>query len=334
MVPFAHLAVIDARNLHIYREVILMFPARPRRRGFTLIELLVVIAIIAVLIALLLPAVQQAREAARRAACKNNMRQLGLGLHNYHDSHGVFPSGWIGATTGVGPDVEGMNGFGWGTMILPYVDQAPLYSQLNFSQSIIDTNNLPELRRGLAVFRCPSDPQPDTWEIEQEGSPGTVLAELGTANFVAVFGSGPGQPGGRDLHDCEGYVGQCTGNGIFYHNSRIGIRDILDGTSSTIIVGERMTHPFGQSNVELFSTWSGVVPGGEEAYSRILGLVDHPPNSAHHGVIHADDFGSHHVGGTQFVLADGHVRFISENIDENVYQHLSTRANGEVLGEF
>ncbi|MCA9043929.1 MAG: DUF1559 domain-containing protein, partial [Planctomycetaceae bacterium] len=125
-----------------------MFPARPRRRGFTLIELLVVIAIIAVLIALLLPAVQQAREAARRAACKNNMRQLGLGLHNYHDSHGVFPSGWIGATTGVGPDVEGMNGFGWGTMILPYVDQAPLYSQLNFSQSIIDTNNLPELRRG------------------------------------------------------------------------------------------------------------------------------------------------------------------------------------------
>ncbi len=304
-----------------------------RRRGFTLIELLVVIAIIAVLIALLLPAVQQAREAARRAACKNNMKQLGLALHNYHDSHNTFPAGWIGATSGVGADVEGLNGFGWGTMILPYVDQATLYNQLNFSNSIVDPVNLPQLAQGLAVFRCPSDPQPETWEIEEEASPGTVIAELATANYVAVFGSGPSQPGGLDLHDCEGLTGQCRGNGIFFHNSRIGLRDITDGSSTTIIVGERMTRPL-NSNVNLFSTWSGAIPEGAEAFSRILGVVDHPPNAAHHGTIHQDDFGSYHIGGTQFVLADGHVVFISENIDENVYQHLATRSNNEVLGEF
>jgi prepilin-type N-terminal cleavage/methylation domain-containing protein/prepilin-type processing-associated H-X9-DG protein len=307
--------------------------AQPRRPGFTLIELLVVIAIIAVLIALLLPAVQQAREAARRSACKNNMKQLGLALHNYHDTFNTFPSGWIGATPGIGHDVEGNNGFGWGTMILPYIDQAPLYNQLNFQRSIIDPINLPRLRQGLTVFRCPSDPQPETWEIEEHGSSGTVLAVLATANYVGVFGSGDHQPGGRELHDCEGFVGQCTGNGTFFHNSKVGIRDLTDGTSNTLIVGERMTQVM-NSNLRLYSTWSGAIPEGDEAFARILGLVDHPPNSAHRGGSHIEDFGSWHIGGAQFLLADGHVVFISENIDEDVYQYLATRAGGEVVGEF
>ncbi|MCA9079990.1 MAG: DUF1559 domain-containing protein [Planctomycetaceae bacterium] len=305
---------------------------KTRNRGFTLIELLVVIAIIAILIALLLPAVQQAREAARRSQCKNNMRQLGLGLHNYHDTFNTFPPGWIGATAGA-PDVEGLNGFSWGTMTLPYIEQAPLYNQLNFNASIIDPANLPYLRRTIATFRCPSDPQPDEWDIEEEGSPGTVLASLATANYVGVFGSGPAQPGGRDLHDCEGFVGQCTGNGLFFHNSKIGMRNFTDGTSNSIIVGERMTRPRG-ATVDTFSTWSGAVPEGEEAFSRTLGIVDHPPNAGNHGTIHQDDFSSHHTGGAQFVLGDGHVRFVSENIDESVYQHLSTIAGGEVIGEF
>ena len=107
----------------------------PRRnavaRGFTLVELLVVIAIIAVLIALLLPAVQQAREAARRTQCKNNLKQIGLALHNYHDNYNALPPGWIGVTNG-GPDIYGLNGWGWASRILPQIDQSPLYNQLNF----------------------------------------------------------------------------------------------------------------------------------------------------------------------------------------------------------
>ena len=301
------------------------------RRGFTLIELLVVIAIIAILIALLLPAVQQAREAARRSACKNNMRQLGLALHNYHDTFSAFPPGWIGATAGVA-DVEGLNGFSWGTMLLPYIEQAPLYNKLRFDRSIIDINNLMLLRQPLTVFRCPSDPQPETWEIVEEGTTSPPLAELATANYVGVFGS-PSGSGGRELEDCEGFVGQCTGNGMFFHNSRVRMRDITDGTSNTIVIGERVTRPLGATE-DTFSTWSGVVPEGEEAFARTLGLVDHPPNAGNHGVIHVDDFSSHHVGGTHFVLGDGHVRFVSENIDENVYQFLSTLSGGEVIGEF
>lgn len=305
----------------------------PRRRGFTLIELLVVIAIIAILIALLLPAVQQAREAARRVSCKNNMRQIGIATHNYHDVHRSFPPGWIGATAGIGNDVEGNNGFGWGTMTLPYLEQSTLYNQLNFQVSIINPVNLPLLAHSLSVFRCPSDPQPTVWEMEQEGSPGNVLADLATANYVGVFGSGDNQRGGRELHDCEGFIGQCTGNGMFFHNSRIKMRDITDGTSNTLAIGERRTFPLGVSTAH-YSTWSGVVPEGEETFARILGLTDHNPNSNNSTMPHLDDFSSAHEGGAHFVFADGHIRFISENIDNNLYQWLSTRSNGEVVGDF
>lgn len=304
-----------------------------RRRGFTLIELLVVIAIIAILIALLLPAVQQAREAARRTQCRNHLRQMGLALHNYHDSVGKFPSGWIGATDGFGHDVEGMNGFAWGTMILPYIDQGPLYNQLDLTRSILDPPNIGLITRTIEVFRCPSDPQPETWEIEEEGGPGVVLAELASANYVAVFGSGPDQPGGIELHDCEGLPGQCVSNGAFYHNSSINLRDITDGTSSTLLVGERLTIPFGSGDRH-HSTWSGVVPEGEEAFARVLGLTDHTPNSDNSLTPHLDDFSSHHEGGVHFTFGDGHVKFISENIDINLYQHLSTIRGGEVVGEF
>jgi prepilin-type N-terminal cleavage/methylation domain-containing protein len=123
-----------------------------RRRGFTLIELLVVIAIIAVLIALLLPAVQQAREAARRTQCKNNMKQLGLAMHNYHDTFRVFPPGWIAVdpATNAQSAHEGISGFGWGTMLLPQIDQSPLYNQLNLNLAINDPANLPQRYRPRA----------------------------------------------------------------------------------------------------------------------------------------------------------------------------------------
>lgn len=137
-----------------------------RRSGFTLIELLVVIAIIAVLIGLLLPAVQQAREAARRAACKNHMKQIGLAIHNYEETHGVFPPGWIVSKPPQQPlvddDVERENYFGWATMILPFVESSPLYSRFNFSIKMNEGVNRPLVSTVINMHRCPTDPYPST----------------------------------------------------------------------------------------------------------------------------------------------------------------------------
>jgi prepilin-type N-terminal cleavage/methylation domain-containing protein len=297
-------------------------------RGFTLIELLVVIAIIAVLIALLLPAVQQAREAARRTECKNNLKQIGLALHNYHDTFRTFPCGWIGVEDGFQTAHDGINGVGWGAMILPYLDQSPLYNRFDANVGIEHPVNDPFRLNTLTVFRCPSDPQPDRFQIEEEGNPGTVICELPIANYVGSFGT-------FELDGCEnppgtfpvGANGQCFGDGVFYHNSRVKIRDITDGTSNTFFVGERLTNePLGW-----YSTWVGRVAEGEEAFQRVLGSFDHVPNSP---AAHFDDFSSHHEGGTQFVLSDGHVRFVSENINEHVYRAVGTIMGGEVVGEF
>jgi prepilin-type N-terminal cleavage/methylation domain-containing protein/prepilin-type processing-associated H-X9-DG protein len=298
------------------------------RRGFTLIELLVVIAIIAILIALLLPAVQQAREAARRSQCKNNLKQIGLALHNYHDVHNTMPSGWIAVEDGRHSPHDGMNGAGWGTMILPFLDQAPLYNQFDSRLSIIDPANDSFRTTILTVWQCPSDPKPDRWQIEEEGSPGTVLAELPTANYVAGFGT-------EELHGCENAPGdfpvsangQCIGDGAFYHNSKVQFRDVTDGLSNTLVVGERRTHEV----LGWYSTWVGMVPEGEEAFQRVQGAFDHVPNDP---VAHLDDFSSRHVGGAQFLAGDGHVRFVSENIDHALYRALGTIRGGEVIGEF
>lgn len=301
---------------------------RKQLRGFTLIELLVVIAIIAILIALLLPAVQQAREAARRTQCKNNLKQLGLALHNYHDSNRCFPPGWIAVDDGTQSAHDGLNGAGWGTMILPMIEQGALYQQFNPNLAIQDPVNVPFSTTTIVGFQCPSDPKPDMWEIEEEGSPGTVLAELPTANYIGVFGT-------EELDGCENTPGtdpvrsngQCFGDGAFYHNSRVRIRDMTDGTTNCIVVGERRT----DTTLGWFSTWPGMVSEGEEAFQRILGSADHVPNDP---AAHLDDFSSRHTGGSQFALGDGSVRFVSENIDHGLYHSLATINGGEVIGEY
>jgi prepilin-type N-terminal cleavage/methylation domain-containing protein/prepilin-type processing-associated H-X9-DG protein len=295
-----------------------------RRRGFTLIELLVVIAIIAILIALLLPAVQQAREAARRTQTRNNLKQIGIALHNYHDTNRSFPPGWIGVDPATGqPDVEGASGWGWAALILPQLEKGNLHGGIDFGLSISDPAHQSIIATPLDTFRSPSDPSQDTWVIDDEAT-GSPLATLATANFVGNFGTTP-------THDCEGLpVGQnCFGDGVFFHNSRIAIRDVTDGTSNTFLVGQRKTDE--RYDPEWHSTWAGVIAGGEEAFARVLGSADHTPN---HPAGHLEDFSSNHAGGVHFLFGDGRVRFVSENINPVTYQSLATRAGGEVVGDY
>ena len=290
------------------------------RKAFTLIELLVVIAIIAILVALLLPAVQQAREAARRSQCKNNLKQIGLALHNYHDVNSVLPPGWIGVTAGVS-DIYGVNGWGWAAKLLPQMEQGALYNQLNFNVRVGDPLNAAHRVRPIATFRCPSDTGPDTWTIKD--SSGTALADLATANYVGVFGA-------SDIDDCYSAPNSpCVGEGAFFQNSRVRFADITDGLSNTIVAGEHRSRK--DPGITWNSTWAGVIANGDDAIVRVLGAADHTPN---HPSNHIDDFSSMHVGGAHFVLGDGAVRFVGTNIDIGVYQSLATRAGGETPSEY
>lgn len=300
-----------------------------RSRGFTLIELLVVIAIIAILVALLLPAVQQAREAARRTQCKNNLKQIGLAVHNYADVHKVFPPGWIAVepATRQPSAHEGTSGIGWAAMVLPFMEQDNVWKQFNSSLPLTDPANAAFMRNQLPAYKCPSDPQQDYFAIYEEGG-GAQLAELPIANYVGCFGP-------EELDGCENAAGDapvlpdgtCRGEGAFYHNSRVRIADITDGTSNTFLAGERRTN----KDLLWFTTWVGMIAEGEEAFQRVLGSADHVPNDP---VAHFDDFSSRHTGGSQFGLCDGSVRFVSENIDKSVYQSVATISGGEVVGEF
>jgi prepilin-type N-terminal cleavage/methylation domain-containing protein/prepilin-type processing-associated H-X9-DG protein len=298
-------------------------PVRRRRidRGFTLIELLVVIAIISILIALLLPAVQQAREAARRTQCKNNLKQIGLAQHSYHDMNRSLPPGWIGVTR-QRPDVNGDSGLGWAAMLLPALDQTPLSKSINHRRPVWDPVNHAALRTSLTVFRCPSDSSETIWRLRSEDDPGRVLATLASANYAGVFGT-------TSLETCEdlpaGRV--CRGNGVFFHNSNVRFRDVVDGLSNTIVTGERRT----DATRDWHTTWMGVIRHGEECFARVLGSADHSPNSA---AGHLDDFSSQHSGGAHFLFGDGHVRFLAENVNLGIYRGMSTREGGELPGDF
>lgn len=290
------------------------------RKAFTLVELLVVIAIIGLLMGLLLPAVQAARESARRNTCRNHLKQMGLAMHNYHDIHLKLPAGWQAyALPALSPDPEGEPGWGWASAILPQMEQTALSESLNPGLPITDAANATGRVTALEVFRCPSDAtQEITFDLLAEGTT-TPLVTLARSNYVAMFGT-------KELEDCEGLgPGQkCISDGPVFHNSTTGFRDLLDGLTSTLLVGERSSK-LGDS------TWTGVVVGGEEPMARVLGIADHTPN---HPTSHFDDFGSYHPGVTNFVLGDGSVRSISDNISIDVYQALSTRAGGEPVGSF
>lgn len=321
-------------------------------KGFTLIELLVVIAIIAVLIALLLPAVQQAREAARRTQCKNNMKQLGLAFHNYHDTHGAFPvnyalRGGVRSATGQSnPQVILDSGRSWITFSLPYLDQASLYNQIDFSQAPFTaaSSNGILAQKAISAIVCPSDAN-NTGKFGGAGTDaradigGTVM--YGVSSYKACAGSNwnyPAPPAipwnpvptttGRNAGQGDGLN---RGNGILCSNQTgvngpTLIRDVTDGTSNTFAIGENIP------NYTQWAWWWN--PNAATAtcaipLNRLLKVprapADWPNNYA---------FASRHVGGGHFTLADGAVRFISENIDLGLYRALATISAAEVTGEF
>jgi prepilin-type N-terminal cleavage/methylation domain-containing protein len=347
---------------------------RSRKCGFTLIELLVVIAIIAILIALLLPAVQQAREAARRTECKNKLKQLGLALHNYHDVHRTFPGNEVGCVRDI-PSATNNCWEGWSglAMILPYIDQAPLYNLANFNHYWDETsapaaNNRVVNRTFLPAFACPSDPWGRKYAVSSAPTSYALSAGPG-ANWAMTSQHNPG---------------------MFTRESSVRIRDILDGTTNTILAAEVQvgrddgdtTHmsyrnsnagdlntATGTSNARRFSASpanlaaikayhtacaagvSASVNGEDDRAGRwwASGAVFRgpwfntlmPPNTPVNcdNDISVTDMrlkssSSYHTGGVQVVLADGSVRFASENIDHGIWVGLGTKAGSENLGEW
>ena len=301
-----------------------------RRKAFTLVELLVVIAIIGILIALLLPAVQAAREAARRMSCTNNMKQIGLGLHMYHDTFKTLPAGWRGFDPSNGqPHWFGLPGWAWSASILPYMEQTAIYeSLLHFERSITDPVNDEVRVAEIPIFRCPTDIGEKTFDLQGGGpSVGGGVAfpiEIATGNYIGVFGT-------LDFHDvCDpgspDFNG-CKGDGTFFLNRQVRFADIRDGLSNTLVVGER-------SSKWAPSTWVGVVTGGQHGVARVAGLAAFPPNSEVNEEHYTHNFSSFHPSGTNFLSGDGSVKLISETIAEETYHALATRSAGDTVGEY
>lgn len=330
---------------------------RTHRRGFTLIELLVVIAIIAILIALLLPAVQQAREAARRSQCKNQLKQLGLALHNYHDVNKTFP---IGARSPISAP-------NWRVGVLPYLDSANLYSELNidssstvggFSSRREDSGSygygsgpnavLVGLR--LPGWNCPSNAA-STNAFGQ--SPTYNNAEAGqTHDYVGISGAAPDPGGNAGTNSIvTGYGGIFAQNGMLYANGVTQMHNVTDGTSNTMIVGEQ-SGLVGTLDIRAnyHGGWAGITTAGNPAsmtgspYGAGITTVRYPINastdvctttSGCNTVYDANTvLNSMHNGGTHALLVDGSVRFLADTIFFDTLLQLSAKNDNEVLAEF
>ena len=347
-------------------------PVRLRiRRGFTLIELLVVIAIIAVLIALLLPAVQQAREAARRSQCKNNLKQMGVAMHNYHEAFNLFPPGFVSKTppTGSANSTE-ISMYSWGAFLLPYLDQAPLYSTLRVGNVLLETNlsngNLAALQSPMPVFRCASDVGPALNNFDDAASDsaaananvyvgfvsatGSDRIAIATSNYVMV--ANPSDSTTPPVYAAQ--YGPALGIGFI--NSNISMKDITDGSSNTLMIGERAWRfnnlTIGAGNAIGFS--ASVNASGSNMRTAMLAALgigyDGINYSATNRVHQRRGFSSNHTGGAHFVLGDGSVRFISQNIDyvkgsvsvapypasftTTTFARLLSRNDGQIPGEY
>lgn len=290
-----------------------------RTSGFTLIELLVVIAIIAVLIALLLPAVQQAREAARRTQCKNNLMQIGLALQNYEMAHDRLPPGCVNAT---GPVKEGATGYhvGWILQIMPHLDQRNVYRAFDFKFGVYDPVNAVPSAATITTLLCPSDPS---------SAAGTNVA--------------------GNHHSKEAPI-DIDNNGMLFLNSSIRFEDVEDGMTNTILAGEKIRSgdPLWIAGTRSSLRNSGTLinsdrpgrpgvplpaanaPNGGVAPNDIAG----PDGAANPALFRVGGYSSPHVGGAHFVLGDGAIRFISENISMAILEALCNRNDGSLISDF
>jgi prepilin-type N-terminal cleavage/methylation domain-containing protein/prepilin-type processing-associated H-X9-DG protein len=317
---------------------------RTDRKGFTLIELLVVIAIIAILIGLLLPAVQKVREAAARMQCSNNLKQIGLASHNYHDVYKRLPPGLnlpIGTGSGmlfptnalvtsgkVGQPPIPLAFMSWVECLLPYIEQGPLYSQMNFTVREYGNANGPTSLGAtvIPIMICPSDPMPNT------------VSTYTTGGVTYYFGMNSyGACGGTQTY----YTSSMTCDGLYYYNSKVKMTGITDGTSNTIAFGERWHWDPVYPAIQTLGGWAWANSNAVEDYllstftpvnyTLPAGTVTGSPNYPEDNRINS--FGSQHTGGANFAMADGSVHFFSftSNSDLPVFQALGTRAGGEVV---
>jgi len=311
---------------------------RPQR-GFTLVELLVVIAIIGILVALLLPAVQAAREAARRSQCLNNLKQIGLATHNYHDSFKTLPFG----QDGTGDRYSAIS------LLLPFMEQVPLHSSIDFKLPYTAPVNDAARLTELPILRCPSDrlnPLPQT------GGATNYMANKGS-NIIWRDPTGPN-------------VGMPPPNGVFYYHSRIRFADIIDGTSNTASFSERLLadgsnaivspladvffHPGAPATPDEAVQWCRAIDINNLANQFPL-FMGSPWIDGQHTYLHVDvpnsrscgffvslravmPPSSHHPGGVNLLLCDGSTRFVAETVDLATWRGVGTRDGGETLGEF
>lgn len=306
-------------------------------RGFTLIELLVVIAIIAVLIALLLPAVQQAREAARRSQCKNNMKQIGLAFHNYHEALSCFPLSSSGATSK--PN--------WRVFILPYMDLATLYNQLDMTNGNFLANSYSGCTvlggYKAMVYNCPSTTLP----TNNTAVTNNVLAGQ-THCYEAISGATPDPAGRANVCAAGSYGSIYCNNGITVPNVKATMADIVDGSSNTLLVCEQSGTVNGQDlRNNYYGGWSGAggtAPPGDTHWGNATTAIRYPINynfltgGAPAGADQTWEgntiLNSFHVGGIHALMADGSVRFISQNINFTTLQVIACKSDSVVAGEF
>ena len=289
----------------------------PLRQGFTLVELLVVIAIIGVLIGLLLPAVQSAREAARLTSCKNNLKQFGVAMHNYETARRHLPTGYEYTYAASG----NTRGFSWGTLLLPLIEETALYDLFDFTQPLYGPANQAARETHLKVFLCPTDP------VSPDG-----YVQMGPDRFaMSCYAANFGPP---DLD-----ATQEQRDGVFSRNSKTRLAEITDGLSKTLMLGERQNGPFRDgashgNHFEYETAWCGAIRDHDDPTDdhghMVLFQTGHTPNSPQSD---DRDVSAAHDGLALFLMCDGSVRPINQEIDPTTYTHLGTRAGGEVVAD-
>ena len=332
-------------------------PFRRPQTGFTLVELLTVIAIIGILVALLLPAVQAAREAARRTQCVNNLKQMGLALHNYHATHDTFPPGIISKLadpnwtyqTGNTNSFPQEFGPGWSffAFILPYAEQGNRYESIRLDVPIAATENDAVRRASIPLYLCPSDTGPRLILVTTCGSPPVAantpafITDAAVCSYVGSLGGGNSTDPNYGAYENQPF------NGVFHRNSRVRVADITDGTSNTIGIGERQSR-----FVE--SSWVGVVPGQNPVFNQtrpprpnfnpptdppcfnwrppITAVLVHARSGAPNSPTSSPaSFHGPHPSGCTFLLMDGSTRIITDGVGLPVFRALCTRNGGEVI---